>query len=63
MPPENLHLEDLSQDSFAFWLTREFLAGDDSTEAENMSDRFIILVGAFLFAVVVLAGLITRGNV
>jgi hypothetical protein len=63
MPPKNMHLEDFSQESFAFWLTREFLAADDSTEVETISDRTIVLVGAFLFAIIALVGLITRGNV
>jgi hypothetical protein len=63
MPPKSMPLDDLSQESFAFWLTREFLAADDSRETENLSDRFIVLIGSFLFAVIALVGLITRGNV
>jgi hypothetical protein len=63
MPPKSMALDDLSHEYFAFWLVREFLAADDSTEAENMSDRLIVLVGALLFVVIALVGLITRGNV
>jgi hypothetical protein len=62
MPMKNMTLDELSKECFAFWLTAEFLAADDSSEAENISDRFIVLVGSFLFAVIVLIGLITRGG-
>jgi hypothetical protein len=63
MPLKSMALEDLSQEYFTFWLAREFLAADDNTEAENMTDRLVVLVGALLFVVITLVGFITRGNV
>jgi hypothetical protein len=63
MPLKSMLLDEFSEEPFAFWLAREFLAADDSTEAENLSDLFLVLVGSFLFAVIALVGLISRGNV
>jgi hypothetical protein len=54
--------DDMSPEPFAFWITREFLAADESTEAEYLNDRLVVLTGVVLSTVLVLLGLITRGT-
>jgi hypothetical protein len=55
-------LDDMSQEPFAFWIAREFLVADESTEGEYLSDPLTVLTGVLLFTVVVLLGFITRAN-
>ena len=51
-----------SQEPFPFWLTNEFLATDSSAEKDYISDRFAVLLGSVMCAVVVVLGFIIRGN-
>ena len=52
--------DDRSQEPFAFWLTKELLAADTSTEEASVSDQIAVLTGSLCFAIVVLFGFIVR---
>jgi hypothetical protein len=57
-----LPLHTMTEEPFAFRITREFLDDDHENCSEYISDRIALLVGSLLAVSVVLLGLIIRGS-